>query len=132
MCLEVWPDLGVSLHSYRTQVCVCIATSTIVDVTVVQENLCVASQLYTPFPLYYNLSIIILCSVATIVQNMVCILYCTTSLLLMRYAFRHAYRYAVTCVSVHPSGKLALSVGKDRTVRFDLVQLQCKQLQCCQ
>lgn len=28
-----------------------------------------------------------------------------------------SHRYAVTCVSVHPSGKLALSVGKDRTVR---------------
>ena len=27
------------------------------------------------------------------------------------------YRYSVTGVSVHPSGKLALSVGKDRTVR---------------
>lgn len=28
-------------------------------------------------------------------------------------------RASVTCVSIHPSGKLALSVSKDRTVRFE-------------
>ncbi len=34
------------------------------------------------------------------------------------YEFACSCRYGVSCVAVHPSGKLTLSVGKDRILRY--------------